>query len=171
MKRSGGQGAGRPPLAPSWRVTNSPGQVVVEVLLILPIFMLIIFAIMEIGHLAFRTILIHHAAYEVARIGSLTAKPDIASPGCRPPSLNAERMRRVGRKIFPVDARVDVRGPIATLEDPQEGCLNYDVEVTIAQRVPLVFPMTGLILGKPIGSRFRPIAGTVRMPIERPLFK
>ena len=73
--------------------------------------------------------------------------------------------------MLPLNTEVRVDGPIATLADPQEGCMNYDVEVTVTQKVPLVFPLTGLALGTPIGSPFRTVSGSVRMPIERPLFK
>ena len=50
------------------------GQVLIEVLLILPVFMLLIFMIMQIGFFSFQAIVTHHGAYEVARIASLTAE-------------------------------------------------------------------------------------------------
>lgn len=151
------------------------GQAVVEVLLILPIFLMLVFSIMEIGHLAFRTILIHHAAYEVARIGSLTTKPWNASPGCAVPTLDVNRMQNAGQRMLR-KAQVIPSGPKPTLVDPQDGCMNYDVEVTVQELVPLVFvPLTGFFLGRLCDGgksvQYRCIAGTVRMPIERPLFK
>lgn len=142
---------------------------IVEVLLILPVFLWLVFTTMEMGHLAFRAILLHHAAYEVARVGSLTAKPNQALPGCIPPVADIQRMRSVGRRILPrcmVSARME-----KTLLDPQEGCSNYDVVVTLRQAVPLVFPMTGFVLGKPRGGRARVLEAQVRMPTERPLFR
>lgn len=151
------------------------GQVVIEVLLILPIFLAIVFMIMEIGNLAFRTLLIHHAAYEVARVASLTAT-DKASLNCSgPPSLrNSSYYQSVGRRMLR-NAFVSMN-ELATLPlDTQSGCTNYDVEVTVEEQVPLVFPLTGIFLGKACdGSKnvlSRCIRGTVRMPIERPLFK
>ena len=55
--------------------TKRAGQVTVELLLVLPVFMLLLFFIMELGNLAYQTILVHHCAYELARIGSLVAGP------------------------------------------------------------------------------------------------
>ena len=129
---------------------------------------------MEIGHLAFRTLLIHHAAYEVARVGSLTTKPAHASPQCATPSLDVDRMISVGHRILP-KAQVFASSPQPTLLDPQDGCNNYDVEVTVEELVPLVFvPLTGIFLGRLCDGtksvQYRCIQGTVRMPIERPLF-
>ena len=48
------------------------GQVTVELMLILPVFMLLIFFVLEYGNLAYRTILLNHASYEFARIGADT---------------------------------------------------------------------------------------------------
>ena len=58
-----------------------------------------------------------------------------------------------------------------TLTDPQEGCANFDVVVTMTQRVPMIFPMTGLIMSNTADRQARILQATVRMPIERPLFK
>jgi hypothetical protein len=137
----------------------------------------LVFTIMEIGHLAFRTLLVNHAAYEAARVGSLTTTPAHATPACAVPSLNAGAIDRVGHRFLTGPAvLIKWDGPLPTLKDPQDGCMNYDVEVTIEDLVPLVFvPLTGLFLGKLCdGSssvQFRCVKGTVRMPIERPLFK
>lgn len=144
------------------------GQVLIEVLLMLPVFLLLVFAVMETGHLAFRTILLHHAAYEVARIGSLSATA-IASPGCPPPVVNAGKMKTVGLSMLKGITMSAITEQ--TLTDPQEGCPNYDVEVTMMQRVPMIFPMTGLILSNTKDRRYRLLKAQVRMPIERPLFK
>ena len=57
------------------------GQVTVELLLVLPVFMLLLFFIMEMGNLGFQTILAHHCCYELARIGSLVAGPTGAGTG------------------------------------------------------------------------------------------
>ena len=60
---------------------------------------------------------------------------------------------------------------VATLMDDQEKCMNYDIQVTLTKRMNLVFPMTNILLGTPRGSRGRVVAASVRMPVERPLFK
>lgn len=152
------------------------GQAVIEVLLILPVFLSLVFLIMEIGHLSFRTILIHHAAYEVARVGSLTTSPDHANSNCQFPHLNANAMQRVQRRILP-HARIHPQPLIQrTLVDPQDNCPNYDVVVNMEEDVPLVFvPITGIFLGHNCNGQkslqYRCLRATVRMPIERPLFK
>ncbi len=148
---------------------RSRGQVVVEVLLILPVFLMIVFTIMEIGHLAFRAILLHHAAYEVARFGSLTseAKADL---GCSRPRPREAEMRRLATRILPT-VRMDVEMvQVAYGTDPQSGCQNFDLKVTLRQSVPMIFPLTGLFLADR-GARGRTLVATVPMPIERPLFK
>ncbi len=152
----------------SGRGSRDRGQVLVEVLLMLPIFLLLIFTVMETGHLAFRTILLHHAAYEVARIGSLTATA-IAAPGCPPPVVNAGKMKTVGLAILTGIQMTAIAEQ--TLVDPQEGCPNFDVKVTMIQRVPMIFPMTGFVLSNTKDRRYRQLTAQVRMPIERPLFK
>ena len=154
--------------APLERRSSQRGQVLIEVLLMLPIFLLLVFTVMEIGHLAFRTILLHHAAYEVARIGSLSAVA-ASAPGCPPPVIQAGKMRTIGQAIL-----TNATGGAAqeqTLTDPQEGCPHFDLKVTMSQRVPMIFPMTGLILANTAGRRERILVAQVRMPIERPLFK
>lgn len=152
---------------------GSRGQVLVEVLLMLPVFLLLVFTVMETGHLAFRTILLHHAAYEVARIGSLSATA-IAAPGCPPPVVSSNKLKPIALSFFNNNAAAAPQvSAIAkpTLPDPQEGCMNYDVEVTLVQRIPMIFPMTGFVLANTKDRRYRVLTAEVRMPIERPLFK
>ncbi|MDE2292637.1 MAG: pilus assembly protein [Elusimicrobia bacterium] len=144
----------------------------IEVLLMLPVFLLLVFTVMETGHLAFRTILLHHAAYEVARIGSLTASA-VAAPGCPPPAVNQGHMKTVALAMLPnvqlsVDQKCSFQG---CLPDPQEGCPDFDVVVTLTQKIPMIFPMTGFILSNTQDRRYRVLKAEVRMPIERPLFK
>lgn len=152
---------------------NARGQVLIEVLLMLPVFLLLVFTVMETGHLAFRTILLHHAAYEVARIGSLSATA-VAAPGCPPPVVSVNKLKPIALSFFNNNAAAAPQvTAIAkpTLQDPQEGCMNYDVEVSLIQRIPMIFPMTGLILSNTKDRRYRVLTAEVRMPIERPLFK
>lgn len=145
------------------------GQVVVEVLLVLPVFLWLVFTIMEIGHLAFRAILLHHAAYEVARYGALTCvNTKWPSRSCEEPQPDEQKMKGVAEKILP-KIRMDVR-LVQTVFDNQANCQAYDLVVTLQQDVPMVFPMTGVWLAYPRGGRTRRIAAAVPMPVERPLF-
>ncbi|MBI5242643.1 MAG: pilus assembly protein [Elusimicrobia bacterium] len=145
------------------------GQVLVEVLLILPVFLFVVFTIMEIGFLAFHTILIHHAAYEAARVASLTASAH-ASATCSEPGLTGDYQAKVIGPMFQGTASASAR-KVKTLRDPQEGCWNYDVVIDVTRTVPMVFPMTGFVLGNTPDRRARVLTASVRMPIERPLFK
>lgn len=145
------------------------GQVLIEVLLMLPVFLLLVFSIMEIGHLAFRTILLHHAAYEVARIGSLTAYPMTAAKGCGTPNLDSASMEAARSKILPRSAGTYAPVP-HSFSDPQDCCPNFDLVVVLSDNVPMIFPMTGIVLGNAGGRSARRLTASVRMPIERPLF-
>ncbi|MBI4056686.1 MAG: pilus assembly protein [Elusimicrobia bacterium] len=161
------------------------GQVVVELLLILPVFMLIVFFIMEIGHLAFQTIVIHHAAYEMARIGSLVAGP---SKGDRSAQVD---MGRAKAKMESVKCQMfkpsicnkitleEVRAEKTTF-DRQADAWNEDLLLTVRYPVKLIFPGTGLLLSadpglgsvkKSIASNTRVIFVNLRMPIEKPFFQ
>jgi hypothetical protein len=145
------------------------GQVLIEVLLMLPVFLFLVFLIMEIGHLAFRTILLHHAAYEVARIGSLTAYPMTAAKGCAAPTLDGDAMETTRKKILRDSAGTYTPVP-HSFSDPQDCCPNYDLVVVLSDNVPMIFPMTGFALGDAAGKTARRLTAAVRMPIERPLF-
>ncbi|MCX5790175.1 MAG: pilus assembly protein [Elusimicrobia bacterium] len=159
----------------SWaacRAGGRKGQVIIEVLLVLPVFLWLVFMIMEIGHLAFRTILLHHAAYEVARYGSLTdsnQKEPLTGGGCNSPNPNRIGMESIARRILPT-SHVEVSLRPTQPTDTQSQCTNYDLLVTIRQDVPMVFPMTGIWLADK-GRRTRKMVATVPMPVEMPLFR
>lgn len=149
---------------------KSKGQVLIEVLLMLPVFLFLVFTIMEIGYLAFRTILLHHAAYEVARVGSLTAYQAVAAQGCVAPKLDEPSMDRVKDQILR-QARGSYTHEEHDFQDPQDCCVNYDLVVNLVDNVPHIFPMTGVALKVACKSASTcRLEASVRMPIERPLF-
>lgn len=148
-------------------------------LIILPLFLGFVFLIMETGHLAFQTLILHHAAFEVARIGSLSAAP-------RPnegfaPNLGRARylMDSTLSRIFPKHNASLTTRVEDTLRDPQSGLSNHDLVVDIEYQCPLVFPMTGVILADPargpirkgVTTKSRTLYAEVRMPIQQPAFK
>ena len=148
------------------KVSGRLGQVVVEMLLILPVFLTIVFTIPETGHIAFWMIVLNHATYEVARIGALKAGP---KPGDM--NVNVKDVTGEMRNLMPTmirGAKVESRKE-TTLIDGQAGVQNYDLVVIATFDVPFVFPTSPIVLGK--GRRFRTIRATVRMPIEQPLSK
>ena len=50
---------------------NKGGQTVIELIVVLPVFMMIIFVLLELGNIAYHTLLAHHISYELARVGSM----------------------------------------------------------------------------------------------------
>ncbi len=150
------------------------GQVTVELLLVLPVFMLLLFFIMEMGNLGFQTILAHHCAYELARIGSMMAGPNggNAKQAANQGEANV-RMRSVLKEMFPQSPGVNVDGILVqTLKDPQSGQMGEDLLVTLTFPAKLIFPGSSYFLADPPkGSRIKKIIVRVRMPVEKPYFQ
>jgi hypothetical protein len=146
-----------------WARAKRAGQVTVELLLVLPVFMLMIFCIMEIGGLAFQTILVHHCAYELARIGSLVADGGDANG----------KMQSALSTMFKDGGQISLTsGAEVTGQDPQSGQMTSDLVVTLVYPAKLVFPGSSYLMSdSPKELRVRKITAKVRMPIERPFFK
>jgi hypothetical protein len=131
-------------------------------LLILPIFLTIVFTIMEIGYVSFRLIVLNHATYEVARIGGMTYL--LQSGG-------DAKMNVVMKRFFSGDpsARVSCQQDM-TLEDKQAMQWNMDLVCTGRENVKLIFmPLTFFLASKGAPRGTRTLVATVRMPIEQPL--
>ena len=137
------------------------GQVVVEMLLILPIFLTIIFTIMEIGYVSFQLILLNHATYEVARIGGMS--------GNNSGNVDCGKLKNIMTQII-LSAKVECSTEM-TLNDPQSHQDNFDLIVAGSNDIKLIFPISSVILAKPKGSGKRLLEVVVRMPIEMPLKK
>lgn len=147
------------------------GQVVVEMLLILPVFLTIVFTIMEMGYLAFWVLMLNHATYECARVGALLATPP---DGGEPRSVTSDMQKIMSRIITSPSAIVNSYSEPTTM-DYQAGVMNNDLVVTGSYEVRFVFPISSILMSSPLlcprgpgGGRCR-ISATVRMPIERPL--
>jgi hypothetical protein len=155
------------------------GQVTVELLLVLPIFMLMLFLIMELGNLAFQTILAHHSAYELARIGSLVAGP----PGGKlsndcDHSKATMRMKDVIYEMFPTrsditaDAVCVATGVDRQVQDTGLRHQNHDLQVTLRYPARLVFPGANYILSDPPRQKHsKMIMVVMRMPVEKPFLQ
>jgi Flp pilus assembly protein TadG len=142
------------------------GQVIVEMMLILPVFFTIIFSIMEMGNIAFQMIVLNHATWEVARIGAMYATP----PGGGNPQINGQLLQARLQAVLP-QAKVYKSFAENTTFDPQAMVQNSDLVITSLYPVPLIFPISSFMFSKPKGSGKREVYVTVRMPIERPLLK
>ena len=143
----------------------------VELLLVLPVFLVLLFFIMEIGNLGFNTILAHHCAYELARIGSLVAgKNGAGSGGGR--DLARQKMQNVLRQMFPNTPGTTVDGnmvPNSIPPDPQSGQQSMDWVVTLNYKAQLIFPVSSAAFSDPpAGSKTKNIIVKVRMPVEQP---
>ncbi|MBI4351566.1 MAG: pilus assembly protein [Elusimicrobia bacterium] len=148
------------------------GQVTIELLLVLPVFMLLLFFIMEMGNMGFQTILAHHCAYELARIGSLVAGPTGAGSGGGQAMANM-KMKNVLGQMFPSSPNISVNGVLVpTLKDPQSGQTGEDLLVTLNYEAKLIFPGSSQFLSDPPkGKRIKKIIVKVRMPVEKPYFQ
>ena len=133
------------------------GQVVVEMILILPVFLGIVFTIMEIGYVSFQLIVLNHATYEAARVAGMTYFP----------GRNTLRAVAVMKQFLPQATVSCIEDK--TLYDKQAELQNMDLVCTGSESVPLVFPISSIMLAKPAGSGHRALSATVRMPVEQPL--
>ena len=162
-------------------VAKRAGQVTVELLLVLPVFMLLLFFIMELGNIAYQTIIAHHCAYELARIGSLVAGPP---GGTKNPTSDFGRaqskMDSALAKMFGSTGRIKlIVGHEVTGVDPQPGDstkgythTNEDLLVTLIFPAKLVFPGSSYFLADPPkGRRIKNITVRVRMPVEKPVYQ
>ena len=152
------------------------GQVTVELLLVLPVFMLMLFFIMEIGNLAYQTILVHHCAYELARIGSLVAGPNGGGSGG---GNESAKMASTLKDMGSISSAIlsSSREPRSYGEDPQSAAtgnkyISEDLKVTLTYPAKLVFPGSSFVLSDPPrAQRIKRITVTVLMPIEKPFFQ
>ncbi len=150
------------------------GQVTVELMLVLPVFFMMIFLIMELGNVAYQTILYHHSAYEIARIGSLVAGPtggNSSSPSNI--GLATQKMKNVLKKMK-INCKLQP-SPIAkeTGPDPQfPDHIHEDLIVSLTCKGKLIFPMSRYFLSDPPRTQgIKTIIVKVRMPIEKPIFQ
>lgn len=149
------------------------GQVVVEMLLILPVFLTIVFTIMEMGYLAFWVIVLNHATYECARVGALLSTPP---DGGDPRNVDRQMNEVMAQFMGGLGARVTSRTP-ETVLDRQADVTNHDLVVTGIYDVQFVFPISSLLMSSPLlcpggpGGGRCTIRTTVRMPIERPIMQ
>ena len=150
------------------RLGKRGGQVVVEMLLILPVFLTIVFTIMEMGHVAFQMILLNHATYEVARIGAMTL---IRDNGRQRDCLT------VVKPIMPriIASAIATCGLEPTVYDDQAQQQNFDMLVTGRNPIKLIFPLSSILMSSKLlcpqgpGGGVCMISATVRMPVEQPL--
>ena len=145
------------------------GQVTVELLLILPIFMLMIFFILEYGNIAYHTLLANHASYEFARIGAMVA---VKEPSGKPNSWTVQqKISQAKRRVFGAAGdRIKVSIKMETTgRDPfYSPHIHQDIVVELKYPIKLFFPGSSFILAsKPRKEGIRIIETEARMPVEK----
>ncbi len=145
------------------------GQVTVELMLVLPVFMLVIFFVLEYGNLAYRTLILNHASYEFARIAALTGVDAPSGPANRTTMM--QKIEQSKRKVFGKEAeRLSVQVKVETtgMDPMYKKHRHQDVVVTLTYPVKLVFPGTSYIMAdEPRREGIRKIQATARMPVEK----
>jgi len=125
--------------------------------------------------MAFWSIVLNHATYEVARLGSLTAGSNPGTSRAGAPSNVSGRMQGWMSQVIK-DATITSQS-VPTTFDRQAGRQNYDLEVTARYPVRLVFPLSNILFSSPMVCRQGPgngrcyITAKIRMPVEQPLYK
>jgi len=153
-------------------IKKRDGQTVIELLLILPVFMMIIFVILELGGIAYHTIMAHHVSYELARVGSMVGVKS-HSGGTDKSRVDGKMkealqkivgMRRAGQMQFSAVLQQTGMDPQVPFHS------NQDLVVTLIYRVDLAYPLTSYIFAdEPKKLGIKRIKASVRMPVERPL--
>lgn len=145
------------------------GQVTAELMLIMPVFVLMIFFVLEYGNLAYHTVIVNHASYEFARIGALVGvkKPS----GMANRSVMTQKIEQAKRKVFGADAEkvtVNVKVETTGVEPMYPKHRHQDVVVTVTYPVKLIFPGTSFLLAsEPKREGKRRIQAVARMPAEK----
>ena len=145
------------------------GQVTAELMLILPVFMLMIFFVLEYGNIAYHTVIATHASYEFARIGSLVG---VKKPSGRPDqTVITQRINQAKQKVFGLKAggiTVNVKIETTGVDPMYKKHRHEDVVVTVNYPVHLLFPGTSFILAsEPRRDGIRRIKAITRMPVEK----
>lgn len=145
------------------------GQVTAELILILPIFMFLVFIVLEYGNIAYHTIIANHASYEFARIGSLVA---VTKPSGRPDRTRiAQRVNQSKLKVFGSRAGsigVNIKVETTGTDPMYKKHRHEDVVVTVTYPVHLLFPGTSwLLASEPRKNGVRRIQAVTRMPIDK----
>jgi len=139
-------------------------------LLVLPVFLTIVFTIMEMGYMAFQMILLNHATYEVARIGAMTQ--------CLPSGTvlpDCGRLVPLMKQIIRSATVSCVPEPTGVPDTQDPSINNQDLVVTGSNPIKFIFPLSSILMSSPIlcpqgpGGGWCTISATVRMPIEQPL--
>ncbi len=145
------------------------GQVTVELMLILPVFLLVIFFVLEYGNIAYHSIVLNHASYEFARIAALVGvnKPS----GIANRTAMQQTIENAKRRVFGQEAErltVQIKVETTGMDPMYKKHRHQDVIVTVNYPLKLAFPGTSYILAnEPRREGIRKLTSTARMPVEK----
>jgi Flp pilus assembly protein TadG len=129
--------------APGGRREREEGQAAVELALLLPLVVLLLLAILQLGLVARDVVLVSHASREGARAAATDPRPGAAAAAVRQSS-----------GLDPAHLDVVVSG---------RGGPGSRVRVTVTYRVPTDVPLIGSLLGEPTAR------SSTTMRVEGPL--
>lgn len=145
------------------------GQVTAELMLIMPVFVLMIFFVLEYGNLAYHTVIVNHASYEFARIGALVAVKKPSGRSDR--TIITQKIERAKQSVFGSKAgsiSVNVKVENTGIDPMYPKHRHEDVVVTVTYPVHLLFPGTSFVLAdEPRKKGIRKIKVVTRMPVEK----
>ena len=153
-------------------IKKRDGQTVIELMLILPVFMMIIFVILEMGNMAYHTIMAHHISYELARVGSMVGvrKHSGSADSSRINAKMKEALQRTAGQRRASEMQFSAALQQTGIDPQVKEHVNQDVVVTLVYRVQLAYPLTSYIFAdNPKKLGIKRIRAIVRMPVERPL--
>ena len=152
---------------------NKGGQTVIELIVVLPVFMMIIFVVLELGNIAYHTLIAHHISYELARVGSMVGVKK-ASGSTDSTRVRSKMRAALSKMLGMADPSKKVKFSskiVRTSNDPQvKYHRNEDLVVNIVYRVDLAYPLTSYVFAsepKRLGILW--LKASARMPVERPL--
>ncbi len=150
-------------------VKKCGGQVTAELMLILPVFMLMIFFVLEYGNIAYHTVIANHASYEFARIGALVG---VKKPSGQPDrTVITQKINQAKQKVFGTKSGgivVNVKVENTGVDPMYKKHRHEDVVVTVTYPVHLLFPGTSYVLAsEPRREGIRRIQAVARMPVEK----
>jgi hypothetical protein len=153
-----------PPVSEPARPGRTEGQSLVEFALVLPVFLLLLFGLIDIGRYVFTVNALNQAAREGARLGSVASWANACS-GTREACITQATVGRMAG-VPPEAIKVDVTcqryaaGKLANA--PVSGCRSNDLlRVQLSMKFQILTPMIGQFVG---GA---PITGSAEVTVNQ----
>lgn len=158
---------------------KTAGQTTVEMLLVLPVFLMMVFFILELGMYCYQVILVNHGMFEAARICSLQSGAKdatmLASLCNARASTTKDDADKVFKSMFGSDGMIQlVPGSIDVTcdsygNDTQNNTGQYDITLEAKFNLKLFFPMTRFAFGGDSNGNLL-YETSLRMPVDQPVW-